>query len=151
MNKRRGEKVIIIGHFTFEGLPRTQRQLEAGRAQVVGATRTGRKEGAGSSGPHIRAHTSLTGKCWYCRVIKLDTKLTNLDTTWVLTDVHLLGLVAGWRGLLVELATWHVSTLEASSERKSHLHSAGSQWTLDAPASTHTLHTGHTHTHTCTL
>lgn len=62
MNKTRSEKVIIIGHFTFHKPPsHTERQLEAGRAQVVGATRTGRE--AGRETDHMRAHTSLTGKC----------------------------------------------------------------------------------------
>lgn len=149
MNKIRGEKVIIIAHFTFHRPPmrERERELEAGRAQVVGATRTGRNR----SGWHIRVHTplSLRGKCWYCRVIKLDIKLTNLDTTWVLTNVHLLSSRRGgdegcswsWRR---DMCRHSKRTRSANHIRIPQGHSG--HW-MDAPSSTHTHTPQETHTH----
>lgn len=148
MNKTRSEKVIIIGHFTFHKPPsHTERQLEAGRAQVVGATRTGRE--AGRETDHMRAHTSLTGKCWYCGVIKLDTKLTNLDTTWVLTNVHLLSsLSCGWLTRAAH-GVGDVTCVDTRSQLGAQITFAFRRVAVDTGRSTfHSHSTGHTQTHT---
>lgn len=151
MNKTRSEKVIIIGHFTFHKPPSdTERQLEAGRAQVVGATRTGRE--AGRETDHMRAHTLLTGKCWYCGVIKLDTKLTNLDTTWVLTSVHLLSSLL-WLGDEGCSWSWRRDMCRHSQPTRSANHiripqGHSGHWTLHLSL---TLHRTHTHTNACVV